>query len=159
MSNNYKYSFSLITIKGTLKLMFYLIRDSKKIYIFFFIDRTAGFSKLHLEMQVHNILSKKCSSSVHTTYKITTLHLFWCDFRIAKYKQPLTTQLKKSHLISLPQENLIKTILKADNMIPGWMVAKQIPKHNIIYKLLLTAMYTRSFFICMSLYKESVQCQ
>lgn len=138
--------------------MFYLIRDFKKIYIFFF--------SLTEQLGSHNYILKcryiiyliKSAIHVHTTYKITTLHLFWCDLRIAKYKQPLTTQLKKSHLIPLPQENLIKTILKADNMIPGWMVAKQIPKHNIIYKLLLTAMYTRSFFICMSLYKESVQC-
>jgi hypothetical protein len=77
------------------------------------------------------------------------LHISCRDLRIAKYKQPLTTQLKKSHP---------KTILKAYIVIPRWMVAKQIQKHNIIYKLLLTVMYTRSFFICMSLHKESLQC-
>jgi hypothetical protein len=63
------------------------------------------------------MFNKKRSSSVHTMYKITTLHISCRDLRIAKYKQPLTTQLKKSHP---------KTILKAYNVIPGWMVAKQI---------------------------------
>jgi hypothetical protein len=105
MSTIIKYLFSLITIKGTLNLVFYLVSDFKKIFIFFLADSTAGFKKLHVEMQVHIIFTKKRSSSVHITYKITTLHISCRDLRIAKYKQPFTTQLKKSHPMPLPKEN------------------------------------------------------
>jgi len=67
MSTLTKYSFSLITIKGTLKIMFQLTTDCWKIYLFFyfflfsffFTGRTVVFINFDFKIQVHSI--NKCA--------------------------------------------------------------------------------------------------
>jgi len=59
MSTLTKYSFSLITIKGTLKIMFQLTTDCWKIYLIFLIGRTVVLINFDFKIQVHSI--NKCA--------------------------------------------------------------------------------------------------